>query len=147
MPLNADWRHVTHRASTVVIMDANDIWERALDYDVELSAPGDVALRDVLTFDGSAQNGGLVDAVESYLQDEEFPLARVVDSYRFLGMDATAALVDGAREQFEAADGDDESLEHLELTLDPQYPLDGEDISERLTAKLAADPGAFTATT
>ena len=46
------------------------VWNRALDFDAlpEATSPGDIALRDVLTFHGAVQNGGLVNAIEMHLE-------------------------------------------------------------------------------
>ena len=126
--------------------DSSEIWNRALEYDRALTAEGDIALRDALTFDGSAQNGGLISAVEMYETDEEFPLDRVIEGFAYLGMPETARLISEARPRIAAAAagtlGPDE-LDELETTRDPQYPVEGEDLEESLQRTLAAKPQAF----
>lgn len=122
----------------------DDIWDRAIGYVEEPTAPGDRALRDVLTFHGTVMNGGLLNAVESYLDDEEYPLDRVVQGYTYLGLVQTAEVITEGRERFLAADRSSlEELEALELDLDPRYEVEDEDLASQLAAKVAAHPGHF----
>jgi len=120
---------------------AQGIWNRALDYDVDLTTPGDQHLRAVLTFDGSAESGGLTSAVETYLDDEEFSVDQILSGLEYFGLPTTAALVATARDRL--AEAEDSELEEMELSLDPQYPVVGEDLSAALDAKLATHPEDF----
>ncbi|MDO5696826.1 MAG: hypothetical protein Q4G51_02510 [Dermatophilus congolensis] len=122
------------------------VWNRALDYDVTLTAPGDIALRDALTFDGSAQNGGLTNAIEMYETDEEFPLDRVVEGFAFLGMSLTARLISESRPQVAEGVAGAADLEQIEETLDPLYPVAGEELEQALASALGATPEAFAPT-
>lgn len=133
--------HAALGAYDPAMSHANAIWNRALEYGVDLTRPGDRHLRTAVTFDGSAENGGLLSAVESHLEDEEFPLAHVVSGLQYFGLTRTAALVVDARDRLR--DANDSVLEELELTLDPRYPVDGEDLSGALEDKLATDPEDF----
>lgn len=121
--------------------DLDCIWNRALDYDLAVTAPGDRALRDVLTFDGTASNGGLLNAVESFSGDPEFPVERVIEAFHYFSMERTAMLVSSCAAPRRSAE--DRELESLEIEFDPQYPVAGEDISAALEVKLMAAPQAF----
>ena len=124
--------------------DADEVWNRAMEYERGLAAQGDRALRDLLTFHGSVQNGGLVDAVGNYAEDLEFPLARVIDGYRYFGMDGVAALISECAEERGAfGEGDWDAMERLELRFDPQYTLDDEDLTDSLRGRLSASPADF----
>lgn len=126
--------------------DPTEVWNRALEYDVPLTAEGDVALRNALTFDGSVQNGGLLDAIENYETDEDFPLDIVLQSYAFLGMTETARLIREARPKVaEAVAGalTDDEIDALETGLNEQYPAEGEDLDEAFQRVLAERPQAF----
>ncbi|MGJ9373145.1 hypothetical protein [Nesterenkonia sp. CF4.4] len=123
--------------------DADFIWHRALDYDQKLTAPGDRALRDVLTFDGTASNGGLLNAVESFSEDPEFPLERVIEGFQYFAMERTAILVSSCAARRRSAV--DRELESIEIEFDPQYPVAGEDLSVALEAQLSTAPQAFQA--
>lgn len=124
--------------------DANEVYHRALDYERDLSAPGDRALRDLLTFHGSVWNGGLLDAVENYAKDAEFPLARVIDAYRYFGMEAMAALAKECHDERLAVDDEDSDAgEQLELRFDPRYTLDDEDLTAALHHRISISPGDF----
>ena len=129
-------------------MDTCDqIWNRAAEVDLDGFTPhaGDLALRDVILFDGSVNNGGLINAVEMYAEDEEFPINTIIESFRTIGFDNVAKLIETAHaEWLKATKSDDnEALENLELALDPQYELDGENIEERLRELLASSPNIF----
>lgn len=124
--------------------DALEVWDRALDYGTDCSAPGDRALRDALTFHGSVENGGLLNAVESYAEDSEFPLPRVIEAYRYFGLDSTASLITTcATERRATSDNDWKALERLELRFDPQYSPDDDELTASLEAKLTTSPGDF----
>jgi hypothetical protein len=121
------------------------VWNRAQDFDSHpsFSSPGDIALRDVLTFNDSVRNGGLTDAIGTYEDDDEYPLDRVVESYSYFGLDDVADVLREAREQVAAAGDDDEELEALELDLDPLYELEDEDIAQALEGRLEKAPEDF----
>lgn len=56
--------------------------------------PGDVALRDVFTFNGAAMSEGLRSAVARFdLDGDYFPLDRVLESFAVLGMTAPAEII------------------------------------------------------
>ncbi len=127
--------------------DADEVWNRALEYEKNLSAQGDRALRDLLTFHGSVQNGGLVDAVANYAEDAEFPVVRVIDAYRYFGMEAMAALISECLEEHLAVGEEDwDAAERLELRFDPQYTVDDEDLTAPLRNLVATSPGDFAPT-
>ena len=127
--------------------DTDEVWNRAVEYERGVTAPGDLALRDLLTFHGSVQNGGLVDAVGNYAEDLEFPLPRVIDGYRYFGMDGVATLISECAEEREAVGDEDwDAMERLELRFDPRYTLDDEDLTASLRGRLSASPGDFEAT-
>lgn len=124
--------------------DADEVWNRAVEYETDLCARGDRALRDLLTFHGTVQNGGLVDAVANYAEDLEFPVARVIDGYRYFGMDGVATLIRACAEARRAIGEEDwDSLERLEMHFDPQYTLDDEDLTGALRARLSDSPADF----
>lgn len=124
--------------------DADEVWQRALEYDRGVSARGDRALRDLVTFHGSVANGGLLNAVESYSEDVEFPLARVIDAYRYFGREDVSALIRQCLAERGAVGEDDwDALERLELRVDPQYTLEDEDLTAALHTRLADSPGDF----
>lgn len=132
--------------SLEAMTEPTDVWNRALEYHVSLSAPGDVALRNALTFDGTAQNGGLAHAVEMYEHDEEFPLDRVLEGYAYLGMPETVRLISETRPRVAAGVAGnltDDELDALEIELIARYPVEGEDLEECFQRTLAAHPEAF----
>ena len=121
------------------------VWNRALDFDAlpEATSPGDIALRDVLTFHAAVQNGGLVNAIEMHLDDDEFPLARVISGYEYLGLDDVAETITEAQGRFVAADDDEEAIEALELEVDPMYEVEDEDLTQALEGRLRKVPEDF----
>lgn len=122
----------------------DEVWNRALDYETEFSTRGDIALRDVLTFHGSVENSGLLNAVESYADDDEFPLPRILGAYRYFGLDAAVALISECTAACRATDDDDvDALERLELHFDPQYSIDDAALTAALAARLATFPDDF----
>jgi len=121
------------------------VWNRALDFDAlpEATSPGDIALRDVLTFHEAVRRDGLVSAIEDHLEDDEFPLPRVLAGYEYLGLDDVAEAITEARSRYVAADDDEETLEDLAREVDPSYELEDEDLSQALEGRLDKDPEDF----
>ena len=127
--------------------DADQVWDRAVEYERGLSAQGDLALRDVLTFHGSVHSGGLVDAVGNYVKDVNFPVARVIDAYRYFGSESMAALISECfTERLAVGEEDADAAERLELRFDPQYMLDDEDLTALLRNRVATSPEDFAPT-
>ena len=127
--------------------DADEVYDRALQYERSLSAQGDRALRDLLTFHGSVENGGLLDAVENYAKDEAFPVARVIDAYRYFGLEALASLISECLgERLAVGEEDWAAGERLEFRFDPQYMLDDKDLTGALRKRVATSPGDFAPT-
>lgn len=127
----------------------DEIWNRATEMAHNNFTPrlGDSALRDVLMFDGSVNNGGLLNAVETYSEDTDFPLATIIASYRALGLTEVAELITTALTLWiEASESDSsQALEDLELALDPQYVLETEEIEQRLRELHKVSPELFAA--
>lgn len=64
----------------------------------ETFSPGDLALRDVVTFNGAAMSEGLRSAVTRFdLDDDYFPLDRMLESFTMLGMTAAAQTITTTR--------------------------------------------------
>lgn len=70
-----------------------DVADEAVPAEEMLRLPGDRALRDVLTFDGTAMRHDLATAVLMHAEDEHFPLDRVLEGLDLLGMHEAATLV------------------------------------------------------
>lgn len=101
---------------------------------------GDLALRDVLTFHGTAMNGGVSHAVDTYRDDRHLPVDRVVAGFELLGMKGPAALVVAVRDA-QAAGADPEELEE---TMDPRYgEFDDEYLQDALREAVEARPSLF----
>lgn len=127
---------------------SDEIWNRALEYDVPVTHPGDLAVRRVLTFHGMVQNGGFWYAVETHAADEEFPLDAVADGYRTLGLESTAEAVDRAAAEYDqtAGVGDDEAWGEAEERVNDEYRAVDEDISAAIERTLAEEPALFAPT-
>lgn len=124
--------------------DAVEVWDRALDHGADCSARGDRALRNALIFHGSVENGGLLNAVESYAEDSEFPLPRIIEAYRYFGLDSAASLIIACATERRATDDNDwKALERLELRFDPQYSPDDDELTASLEVRLTTSPGDF----
>ncbi|WP_369051857.1 DMP19 family protein [Kineococcus terrestris] len=126
----------------------DELWNRACQWDSPAirTHEGDAALHDAIVFHGSVVNGGLLDAVENYARDEGYPLARVVRSYRSLGLGRTADLVERAhREHVELAalPYDQERSGRVEERVDRSYDLDDAALSAAARAAVEASPGRF----
>jgi hypothetical protein len=123
----------------------DDIWNRALDFDWDATLAGDVALRNVLTFDGMVNNGGLWYAIEVHATDEEFPIHAIVDGYRTLGLETTAHTVERAHEEYEqtVGIGDDEAWADAEERITEEYTLEHDDLSDALERTLTQEPELF----
>ncbi|MDR6174617.1 hypothetical protein QE364_002403 [Nocardioides zeae] len=80
-----------------VVIGRGYLWryvaDDAVPEDQLLRLPGDRALRDVLTFDGRAMGESLEWAVLMHVEDEYFPLDRVLEGFDLLGMDDAATMV------------------------------------------------------
>lgn len=123
--------------------DFNEVWNRACGFDSPAlrTHPGDEALHVALVFHGSVMNGGLLDAVQSYRDDEEYPLPRVQQAHTYLGLDATAQVIDHARrEVLELADSD---LEAAEGRIDATYTLEDDSLERAARSSIDNTPGAF----
>ncbi|WP_049821359.1 DMP19 family protein [Kineococcus radiotolerans] len=123
------------------------LWNRACEWDAPAikTHRGDEALHVALTFHGSVMNGGLLDAVENYGEDLEYPLPRVLQAYRFLGLDAVASIIERARQEYEELAGADGQV-HDDLTaerVDASYSLDGDALSAAARAVVEASPNGF----
>ena len=114
------------------------LWNRACEWDAPAirTHRGDEALHVVLTFDGSVNNGGLLDAVETYGEDREYPLARVLQAYRFLGLQEAASIIARARQEFEDFSATAE---------DVRGGVRGDVPEERINASYLLDTGALRA--
>lgn len=123
----------------------DEIWDRALDYDQVLTRPGDIALRNALTFDGLVQNGGLWYAVEVYAVDEEYPIDAIIDGYRTLGLESTASAIERAHAEYEQTYGigDEEAWGDAEERITDEYPIDTDDIDAALARTYAQEPELF----
>lgn len=121
------------------------IWNRALEYDWAATRPGDIALRNVLTFDGMVNNGGLWYAIEVHSADEEFPLDAIAEGYRTLGLEATAAAIERAGAEYEqtAGVGDEDAWGEAEERVNAEYGIDGDALWAALERTLAAEPELF----
>lgn len=119
------------------------IWNRALDVDrhPSFSSPGDIALRDVLTFDAAVRDVGLTEAISTFEDDDEYPLSRVIGGYSYLGLDDTADVLQESWGQVSGAD--DDVLEALEIEVDPQYDLEEADLEQALADRLSTSPEDF----
>ncbi|MDO5634707.1 MAG: hypothetical protein Q4G34_07535 [Micrococcus sp.] len=125
------------------MITADDAWDRALDYGTPLEEPGDRALRTALTFHGSVANGGLLNAVQMYRDDEEFPLDAAIGAFEYFGLPETARLIQDCDDREEQAQGDEDTLEALEEEFDPQYALEDDELSEALAVALRERPVDF----
>ena len=123
---------------------AVDIWNRACGYEVEVTRPGDVALRRMLGFHGLVENGGLLHATEFEADDDEDNPLSVPAAYRFFDLEDIAALVERAAVEYVQAlqDGED-ALEQAELRLDNEYVWIDNELSDAFEAKLKRSPESF----
>ncbi|MCI2237221.1 hypothetical protein MO973_04060 [Paenibacillus sp. TRM 82003] len=123
------------------------LWNRACEWDAPAirTHRGDEALHVALTFHGSVMNGGLLNAVESYGEDREYPLPRVLQAYRFLGLEDVASVIEQVRQEHEVlAAADDETRTDVpEERIDASYPLDDEALSAAARAAAEASPQSF----
>lgn len=124
---------------------SDDIWARALEYDLPVTRAGDLAVRRVLTFHGMVENGGLWYAIEVHSTDEEFPLDAVAEGYRTLGLDATAETIDRAAAEYEqtAGIGDDEAWGEAEERVNDDYRVTESDIADAIERTVAQEPELF----
>ncbi|NAZ85477.1 DMP19 family protein [Kineococcus indalonis] len=128
--------------------DFDALWNRACRWDSPAvrTHEGDAALHVALTFHGSVVNGGLFDAVQNHREDPEHPLPRVLQAYRFLGLDDVAATVDAARRRHEelAPTPDDEARwGAAEEQVDASCVLDDEGLGAAARAAVRARPHSF----
>ena len=122
------------------------LWNRACEWDAPAvrTHRGDGALHAVLTFHGSVQNGGLLDAVENYGEDGEYPMTRVLAAYRYLGLHDVASLLEAARREYvDLTAAGDERLGDAEERLNGTYTLDYDTIEAAVRATLQAHPEDF----
>jgi hypothetical protein len=126
---------------------ADEIWNRALDYDSEdPRAEGDRALYDLLMLHNVAQNGGLLHGIQ-VLEPSE--LTAAVAGYRWFGLDALADVIESVAAEASQIDFDSPSMlpaqEGLEERADSAYfGEQGSDlIDAAFTARLAERPDAF----
>ncbi|WP_337060823.1 DMP19 family protein [Kineococcus sp. G2] len=123
------------------------LWNRACEWDAPAikTHRGDEALHVALTFHGSVMNGGLLNAVETYAEDPEYPLPRVLQAYRFLGLDAVASIIERARQEYEEVVGADGQMHEdvPEERIDASYPLDDDALSVAARAAVEASPNSF----
>lgn len=123
--------------------DFDELWNRACGFDSPAlrTHPGDEALHVVLVFHGSVMNGGLLDAVHIYSEDEEYPLPRVRQAYAYLGLEETARAIDQAqREVTELAEND---LEDAEERINSSYALEDDDLQRAARSSIDRAPDAF----
>ncbi|AZS43216.1 DMP19 family protein [Microbacterium oleivorans] len=127
---------------------SDEIWNRALDFDVPAPLAGDLAVRRALTFHGMVHNGGLWYAIEVHAADEEFPLDAIAEAYRTLGLEATAEAVDRAAAEYEQTTGigDDDAWAEAEERINEDYRIDDADISAAIERTLAQEPELFAPT-
>ncbi|WP_307204163.1 hypothetical protein [Nocardioides zeae] len=135
--------------------DADLIYDRAAAaigaVDDEMPSPwwleGDRALCTVLTFHGLVDNGGLLNAIQSHLEDDRVPLDLVIARFRFLEMPHVAAVLQDARDSHGALEPDEhDAFERLEATVDSAYQrvLDGDStLMGHLARFAAARPDLF----
>lgn len=129
----------------------DSVWNRALDLDSprDAGAAGDAALHTVLVFHGTVMNGGLFKAVESYADDETYPVDEVVEAYRFFDLETTAAAIERAAAEHEELvaneddDIDDEAMEEAEERINGMYHLEDSDVEDALVMALQRDPDSF----
>ena len=123
------------------------LWNRATEWDAPAikTHRGDEALHVALTFHGSVMNGGLLNAVETYGDDREYPLPRVLQAYRFLGLEDVASVIERARQEYEdlSAADDEACWDASEKRIDSSYPLDDEALSAAVRAAVEASPQSF----
>ena len=123
------------------------LWNRACEWDAPAirTHRGDEALHVVLTFDGSVNNGGLLDAVETYGEDRDYPLSRVLQAYRFLGLEDAASTITRARQEFEdfSAMADDARGDVAEERINASYLLDTGALRAAVRATVQASPQSF----
>lgn len=123
----------------------DDIWNRALDDDQTAARPGDIALRNVLTFDGMVRGGGFWYAIEVHAVDEEFPIDAVADGYRTLGLESVASAIERAHDEYEQtyAIGDEDAWADAEERINDEYTLEEDDLADALERTYAQEPEAF----
>ena len=124
------------------------LWNRACQFDSPAISTheGDAALHVALVFHGSVVNGGLLDAVESYGSDGNYPLPRVLRAYRFLGLDDLAQNIEAARREFEELSGaehDPARWGQAEDRCNASYPLDDQRLVDAARAGTTRTPGSF----
>lgn len=123
--------------------DFDELWNRACGFDSPAlrTHPGDAALHVALVFHGSVMNGGLLDAVQTYSEDEEYPLPRVRQAYAYLGLEETAHAIEQA--QREAAELTVTDLEDAEARVDATYALEDGDLERAARRSIDRSPDAF----
>ena len=143
-------RGAQHLGTVPVVTDEqfSTLWNRACQWDSPAikTHRGDEALHVVLTFHGTVQNGGLLHAVETHGDDPgDYPLPRVLQAYRFLGLQDVASTIEQARREYESyrATADETSGEVLEERIDASYLLDYDALEAAVRATLQASPRSF----
>lgn len=126
----------------------DEIWNRALEYDVPASLAGELAVRRILTFHGMVENGGFWYAIEVHSADEEFPLDAIAEGYRTLGLESTAAAIDRASAEYDqtAGIGDEDAWAEAEERINDDYRVEEDDIAAALARTLAQEPSLFAPT-
>lgn len=123
--------------------DFNELWNRACGFDSPAlrTHPVDEALHVALVFHGSVMNGGLLDAVQTYSEDDEYPLPRVRQAYSYLGLDETAQAID--RAQREVTELTQTDLEDAEARIDGTYTLEDDDLERAARSCVERAPDVF----
>jgi hypothetical protein len=86
------------------LSDADLVWNRACEGDVDSRFAGDRCLADLLLFHGLAMNGGFTHAIECVNATE---VAAAASVYRFFGFDDVADMIVEVRSVFDETDGFD----------------------------------------
>ena len=123
--------------------DFFELWDRACGFDPPAlrTHPGDEALHVALVFHGSVMNGGLLNAVQTYPDDEEYPLPRVRQAYDYLGLHEITRAIDQA--QRESVELDDAGLGDAEARIDATYTLDDDALMRVARDCIDRSPDAF----
>ena len=123
---------------------AIEVWNRACDYSVALTRPGDLALRRMLGFHGLVENGGLLHATEFEADDDEAHPVSVPAAYRAFGLEDAAQLIEHAAAEFARIERENHhALERAELRLDPEYTWDGDALTAAFQRELSRNPESF----
>lgn len=123
------------------LTDADLVWNRACAWvcdAADAAEPGDIALAALLSFDGPAQNGGVVHALECLSPEA---LQAALDGYAYFGLSRPIAAV--KRAMTASSSLSERELEDAEEALDTEYWAAAEGTLEAFHQHYSTHPEHF----